>query len=237
MLRRPLVFVAVIGIAAALAAADADTISRAFELEHASVLEVSAAVQPLLSESGSLTVQPKLSRIVVQDRPDVINKVTTLIEELDHIPGLYSVQVELLEGTEPKPYGTQDEIEASARLRKMFNVAAFRRLGKSTVEGQLGNRAQVDLGTDFRVAFLPEPPESSDRKPWGTPLQDNRINLRPLVLERMESSSDGELIAHELLRTNVYLSQNQTVFIGAGNSEDTDHVLVLIVHAIETGSR
>lgn len=237
MPRRLVVFVAVIGIATALVAADADTVSRAFELEHASVLEVSAAVQPLLSESGSLTVQPKLSRVVVQDRSDVIDRVTTLIEKLDHSPGLYSIRVELLEGTEPKPYGTQDEIEANERLRKMFDVAAFRRLGISTVEGQLGNRAQVDLGTGFRVAFLPQLSETSGRKPWGTPHQNDRINLRPLVLERLESSSEGELTPHELLRTNIYLAQNQTVYIGAGSSEDTDHVLVLIVHAIETGSR
>ena len=237
MLRKTLLLVAVIGIATALVAADTDTVSRAFELEHASVLEVSAAVQPLLSESGSLTVQPKLSRIVVQDRSDVMKRVTTLIEELDHVPGLYSVQIELLEGTEPKPYGTQDEIEANAQLRKMFKVAAFRRLGKSTIEGQLGSRAQVDLGTDFRVAFLPKSPESSDRTPWGTPHQGNQINLRPLVLERLESSSDGEMTAHELLRTNVLLSKKQTVYIGAGNSEDSDHVLVLIVRAMETGSR
>lgn len=230
-------FVAVIGIASALVAADADIISRAFELEHASVLDVSAAVQPLLSETGSLTIQPKLARIVVQDRSDVINRVTTLIEELDNVPGLYSVQVELLEGTEPKPFGTRDEVEANARLRKMFNVAAFRRLGRSTIEGQLGDRAQVNLGTNFRVSFLPQPPESPDRVPWGTPHQGNKINLRPLLLERLESSSDGELTAQELLRTNVLLAQEQTVYIGAGNSEDTDHVLVLIVHAIETGSR
>jgi type II secretory pathway component GspD/PulD (secretin) len=117
MLRKTLLLVAVIGIATALVAADTDTVSRAFELEHASVLEVSAAVQPLLSEFGSLTVQPKLSRIVVQDRSDVMKRVTTLIEELDRVPGLYSVQIELLEGTEPKPYGTQDEIEANAQLR------------------------------------------------------------------------------------------------------------------------
>ena len=237
MLRRPLLFVAAIGIATVLVAADADTVSRAFELKHASVLEVSAAVQPLLSQSGSITVQPKLSRIVVQDRSDIVRRVATLIEELDHLPGLYSIEVELLEGTEPKPYGTQDEVEANVRLRKMFNVAAFRRLGKSTVEGQLGNRAQVDLGTDFRVAFFPNSPKSSDAVPWGTPDQDDRINLRPLVLERLEFSSDGQLTPRELLRTSVVLAQKQTVYIGAGNSEDTDHVLVLIVHAIETGSR
>ncbi len=53
----------------------------------------------------------------------------------------------------------------------------------------------------------------------------------------MEASSDGELTARELLRTNVFLSQKQTVYIGAGSSEESDHVLVLVVHAMETGSR
>jgi len=237
MLRKPLVFATMIGIATMLAAASTDMVSRAFKLEHASVSEASAAIQPMLSEAGSLTLQPKLSRIVVQDQPEIIDRVTELIENLDHIPGLYSVQVELLEGTDPMPFGTRDEIKAEERLRKMFKVDAFRRLGNSTIEGQLGNRAQADLGKDFRVSFSPQPSEPSGNSPWGSVEPSHRISLRPLVLERMETSSDGELTTREILRTNVLISQKQTVYIGAGNSEDSGHVLVLIVHAMETGSR
>jgi hypothetical protein len=226
-----------IGIATIVAAASTDMVSRAYKLEHASVSEASAAIQPMLSETGSLTLQPKLSRIVVQDQPEIIDRVTELIENLDHIPGLYSVQVELLEGTDPKPFGTRDEIKAEERLRKMFKVEAFRRLGNSMIEGQLGNRAQADLGTDFRVSFFPQPPEPSGNTPWGFVEPNERISLRPLVLERMETSADGELTTREILRTNVLLSQKQTVYIGAGNSEDSGHVLVLIVQAMEIGSR
>jgi hypothetical protein len=237
MLRKSLVFVAIIGIATVLAAASTNTVSRMFKLEHISVLEVSAAVQPLLSEVGSLTLQPKLSKIVVQDRPEVIDRVTALIETLDHLPGLYSVEIELLEGTEPKPFGIRDEIKAEDRLRKMFNVAAFRRLGSSVIEGQLGDRAQADLGADFRVSFLPEIPDTPESTPWGASAPGNRIYLRPLVLERMVTSSDGQMTTRELLRTNAVLSREQTVYIGAGKSEDSGHVLVLVVHAKETGSR
>jgi len=226
-----------IGIATTLAVASTDMVSRVFKLEHASVSEASAAIQPMLSEAGSLTLQPKLSRIVVQDQPEIIDRVTELIENLDHIRGLYSVQVELLEGTDPKPFGTRDEIKAEERLRKIFKVEALRRLGNSIIEGQLGNRAQADLGTDFRVSFLPLPPERSGDTPWGAVVSSERISLRPLILERMETSSDGELTTREILRTNVLLSKKQTVYIGAGNSEDSGHVLVLIVHATETGSR
>jgi hypothetical protein len=237
MLRRSVLFVAVIGIATALVAANVETISRVFTLEHASVSDVSNAVQPLLSEAGSLTLQPKLSRIVVQDQPAILDRVTALIEELDHVPDHYSIEIELLEGTEPRPYGTRDEIEAEGRLREMFNVEAFHRLGRSVVEGELGNQAQAGLGDEFRVSFLAQASEVSKGPPWGTPDVGSRLSLRPLVLERLEVSTEGELTAHELLRTNVLISQKQTVYIGAGNSEDSANVLVLIVHAMETGSR
>jgi hypothetical protein len=236
MLRKPFLILAVIGIAAAVCAADVETISRVFTLKHASVSDVSTAVQPMLSEVGVLTLQPKLSRVVVQDEREIIDRITALITELDHLPGVYSVEVELLEGSEPKPYGTRDEIEAEDRLREMFNVEAFRRLGKSVVEGELGNRAQVDLGDDHRVSFLAEAPEAPKDTPWGTPNLHGGISLRPLVLERLEVSRDGQLTSRELLRTNVLISQEQTVYIGAGNSEDSGNVLVLIVHAKEIGS-
>jgi hypothetical protein len=44
-------------------------------------------------------------------------------------------------------------------------------------------------------------------------------------------------MTEELLRTNVLLSPKQTVYIGAGNSEDSEDVLVLIVRAQNFGSR
>ena len=99
MLRKIFMSVVVLGIAAAVTAANLETVSRVFRLEHASVSDASAAIQPMLSEAGSLTLQPKLSRIVVQDQPEIIDRVTELIKNLDHVPGLFTVQVELLEGT------------------------------------------------------------------------------------------------------------------------------------------
>ena len=84
------------------------------------------------------------------------------------------------------------------------------------------------------LARLPEYPEST---PWGAPDPGNRLQLRQLVLERKQVAADGTMTTDELLRTNVLLSPKQTVYIGAGNSEESEDVLVLIVHAQEFGSR
>jgi hypothetical protein len=86
------------------------------------------------------------------------------------------------------------------------------------------------------VSFLARLPEYSESTPWGARDPGDRLYLRQLVLERKEVASDGTLVTQELLRTNVLLSPKQTVYIGAGNSEKTKDVLVLIVHAQDFGS-
>ena len=237
MLRKTLLLVAVIGIAAAVTAANVETVSRVFRLEHASVSDASAAIQPMLSEAGSLTLQPGLSRIVVQDRPEIIDRVTELIERLDHVPGAYSIQIDLLKGGKATPYGTVDEVAVEERGQKMFKVEAFQRIGSSTIEGVLGIPTRAELGTSFQVSLLAQLPKYSKSSPWGAPDPGNRLQLRQLVLERTEVAADGTLMTDELLRTNVLLSPKQTVYIGAGNSEDSEDVLVLIIHAEEFGSR
>jgi hypothetical protein len=237
MLRKTLLLVAVIGIAAAVTAANVETVSRVFRLEHASVSDASAAIQPMLSEAGSLTLQPGLSRIVVQDRPEIIDRVTELIERLDHVPGAYSIQIDLLKGGKATPYGTVDEVAVEERVQKMFKVEAFQRIGSSTIEGVLGIPTRAELGTSFQVSLLAQLPKYSKSSPWGAPDPGNRLQLRQLVLERTEVAADGTLMTDELLRTNVLLSPKQTVYIGAGNSEDSEDVLVLIIHAEEFGSR
>jgi len=237
MLKRFVIFAVVMGVAAAITAANVETVSRVFRLEHVSVSEASAAVQPMLSDVGSLTLQPKLSRIMVQDAPEVIQRVAELIDKLDHVPGVYSVQIDLLEGGAAMPFGSVQEVPVEDRLRKMFNVDAFHRLGSSTIEGVLGSSAQAELGTSFQVSFFAQLPDRSASSPWGTPDPGNRLHLRQLVLERKMVASDGTMMTHELLRTNVLLSPKQTVYIGAGNSEDSEDVLVLIVHAQEFEGR
>ena len=237
MLRKTFVLVALVGIAAAATAANIETVSRVFRLEHASVSDASSAIQPMLSEVGSLTLQPKLSRIVVQDQPEIIDRVSELIQQLDQVPGAYSIQIDLLKGGKATPYGSVDEFVVEERLRKMFKVEAFQRIGSSTIEGVFGSPARAELGTSFQVSFLALLPEYSDSTPWGAPDPGNRLQLRHLILERKAISADGTLTTDELLRTNVLLSPKQTVYIAAGNSEDSEDVLVLIVHAQGFGSR
>jgi hypothetical protein len=237
MRHRVPILVAFVCFAAVVMAAEVETVSRVFRLEYLSVSEASAVVQPMLSEIGSLTVQPSQARMTVQDVPEVIDRVARLIDKLDHAPGRYRIQIDLLEGGAKEPYGTVLQVELDARLQKMFKAASFRRLGSSVLEGEIGSSAQAEIGNNFLISFLAQEPEYSKETPWGSPDPGDRIHLRRLVLGRVVVGSDGTRTTEELLRTNVLLSPNQKVYIGAGKSEESENVLVLIVYAQEFGGR
>jgi hypothetical protein len=221
----------------AVVAVAADTVSRVFTLRHAQVSEVSAAVQPMLSENGLLTLQPKQSRLTVQDVPEVVERVAARIAELDHVPDRFRIEVELLEGGPESPFGAVTEVPANDRLRKMFRFAAYQRLGSAVLEGDLGSSVQADLGSGFRVSFLAQLPAYSQDSPWGSPDPGDRVHLRGLMLERVSIGEGGERSSEQVLRTSVLLAPAQEVYIGAGDSENATTGWVLIVRALGAGDR
>ena len=215
-------------------AAEVETVVRIFRLQHVSVMEVSKAVEPLLSEHGSLTVQPWQSRISVQDLPSVVEHVAQLIEDMDRRPESYRIQIELLEGTS-KVLEPDQVVKVDPSMRNMFRFKAYRRLGTAIFEGELGSPATADLGRGFKLSFVAEAVGFSEQTPWGAPNPGNRVHIRDLILERLQELEDGSQKAREVLSTSIFLAPKQKVYIGAGQSESAKTGLVLIVNAQEIG--
>jgi hypothetical protein len=236
MFRRVLAVAMLLGLAALGSASAADpTTVRVFQVRYCSVTDAAAAVQVLLSESGSLTVHPHQSRITVQDRPEVVDRAAEVIAEMDRSPERYLIEVALLEGIgEELP--PRQRAEVDARLRRMFPFVSYRRIGETTFDGVLGESATADLGEGHRVSFLAESLGISDDTPWGIPKPGSRIHVKWLTLSRTATDSAGRQRSIEVLRTSVFLSEKQEVFIGAGSSEDSKRGLVLILQARSIGT-
>ena len=213
-------------------AIDETTVSRVFRLDHLSVSEASDAIQPLLTTRGSVTLQPKLSRITVQDTAAVVSRVADLLFEMDRPPGNYRIRIELLEGRS-EPYPSAQAVDVDGRLARMFKFAAYRRLGRTLLEGDLGGSAHADLGEGYHVAFDSAAQSPTPETPWGSADFGDRIELKNLVLEKVQAYSGGENKALRLVRTSVFLFPKQRVYIGAGQSERAETGLVLIVQALE----
>jgi hypothetical protein len=220
-----------LAVAAPVAAENVQTTVRMFELQHASVREVSLALQPMLSEYGSLTVQPRSARITVQDRPEVIAKIADMVASLDHPRSAFRIRVDLVEGSMSAP-PSADEVTVDSGVRQMFRFAHYRRLGMTTIEGDLGQPVVAEIGENFRLSFLPE--AFAENQPWGIPNREGRLSIQQLTLIHLDRRSDAGAGSTEVLRTNVILSPGQHAVVAASTSETAERGLVLMLYALRT---
>jgi hypothetical protein len=217
-------------LAVAATAADSPTTVRVFNLHFTSAAEASSAVQPLLSENGSLTVHPGKSILTVQDTPEVVARVADVIARLESPPKRFQIAVELLEGTR-KPLAANARVEVDRRVTRMFPFSSYRSIGSALIEGEVGSAATADIGEGHRLSFVVAPVRVSKKSAFGIPDVGARIQLGEFTLEKVTAGRTGAGTAVEIIRTDVYLSPDQEVIIGAGGSEDSPSGLVLILRS------
>jgi len=107
--------------AATAAASAAVMTAQVFQLRHISVADAVRVIQPLLSEEGSFMVQPAVSRLTVQDRPEIVARVAELIEVIDRAPNKFHIRVDLyLASNEKMPEAKQAIGELGSFFQKHF---------------------------------------------------------------------------------------------------------------------
>jgi len=228
--------IATMSLAPVVTSADPPTAVRVFNLHYTSVAEASSAVQPLLSENGSLTVQPHKATLTVQDSPEIVARVAEVIARLESPPMRFQIAVELLEGTkEELAEGTR--VEVDRRVARMFPFASYRSIGSALFEGDVGSTATGDIGEGHRLSFIVTPVRVPEKSAFGIPDIGPRIQLGEFTLEKLTAASSRAGSAVEIIRTDVYLSPNQEVIIGAGGSEESTSGLVLILRSEDPGER
>jgi type II secretory pathway component GspD/PulD (secretin) len=70
---------------------------RTYRLDYAPVGEIQTVVTQILSRVGRVTNYPPLRTIVVEDRPDVLDRVGQVIEDLDRAPRQVLIEANIIE--------------------------------------------------------------------------------------------------------------------------------------------
>lgn len=216
------------------AAAQTVTTVRVFNLKNVSVGDAFEAIEPLLTDQGSVTVQPSLRRFTIQDTPQAVDRITAVMDELDRVPGEYRIEVEIVEGLDIE--GSSDlPAELDRRLHLMFPFKGYRRVGQTVFRGELGQPTSASIGERYRLSFVAEAFNVPESTPWGVAEVAGRTQVKSLRLERKTSGPGGKESLDELLQTTVFLSPRQKMIIAAGTSEDsaTGLVLILTMHSVE----
>ena len=206
----------------AAAAADAKPALavRSFTFKFKQADKAAAAIKPLLSKEGSMSIQPSTNSLVVTDRAENLKTVAKLIGDFDKEPQSFRLYVRIVgasrvEGTPKIP----DDLKDVARKLAILPYNSFENVGESTVQGKEGDPGVIDMQTGYRANFK-----------FGEydPASDS-IAVNDLQIARLTGAQKDQLTS--LLKTSLNLTIGQTYILGASKAPQSQRALMIVLVA------
>ncbi len=217
-------------LAAADAAPGADPVSaRAYEVKFKSLADAAELVSPILSAQGTLTLQPRLKTLTVQDRVSILDRVASLLQSFDVAPRNVEVAMSLFLGTDRREQEAGRIIPPSSMTRDVRGVAetlgdftkwnAYEPLGGRAVTGVEGGRVTVNLSDEYRVAYDIDT------------VSDQSVKLTSFVLQRITRGADGKEKVQDVYSASVVLPVGRMLMLGAAQNPESKRALFLTLQA------
>ena len=214
-----------VALPCAVRADDPPQVIRVFTLKYKKADEVALLVRPLLTDSGSLVLQPKLNTLTVRDTSSAVERTAEAIASYDLPPRGVEIAVTLLKSSsEQKKTGEKRAVSdviagVGEQLKKRFNFTDYERLDSVVVQGTEGDKVGYVIGGEYRLEFLIE--SSTD---------DKVIRLKSLTLERLRRDAKGAETRREILRTSINVQVGHTYIYGVGKDEAASQALFLVFY-------
>jgi hypothetical protein len=219
-----------LGASRLAAAQDAAPLSaRAYEVRFKSLGDAAELVSPVLSSQGSVTLQPRLKTLTVQDRVDVLERVADLLKSFDVAPRNVEISMSLFLGTDRREQEAGRSITSSAMTTDVRGIAetlsdftkwnAYESLGSRSVTGAEGGRVTVNLSGEYRVGYDVET------------VRDQTVKLTRFVLQRLTKSADGKEHVQDVYAADVVLPVGRMLMIGAAQNPESKRALFLTLQA------
>jgi hypothetical protein len=222
------------GVALPLAAADAPPVegpvsARAYEVKFKSLADAAELVSPLLTPQGSVTLQPRLKTLTVQDRVSVLDRVASLLQSFDVAPRNVEIAMSLFLGTDRREQEAGRIIPPSSMTRDVRGIAetlgdftkwnAYEPLGGRAVTGAEGGRVTVNLSDEYRVAYDIDT------------VRDQSVKLTNFVLQRVTRGADGKEKVQDVYSAAVVLPVGRMLMLGAAQNPESKRALFLTLQA------
>ena len=223
-----------VALAAPVAAADAGPVegpvlARAYEVKFKSLADAAELVSPLLTPQGSVTLQPRLKTLTVQDRVSVLDRVASLLQSFDVAPRNVEIAMSLFLGTDRREQEAGRIIPPSSMTRDVRGIAealgdftkwnAYEPLGGRAVTGVEGGRVTVNLSDEYRVAYDIDT------------VRDQSVKLTNFVLQRVTRGADGKEKVQDVYSAAVVLPVGRMLMLGAAQNPESKRALFLTLQA------
>jgi hypothetical protein len=223
-----------LGTSAPLLAADAapanEAVSaRAYEVKFKSLADAAELVAPLLTPQGTVTLQPRLKTLTVQDRVAVLDRVASLLASFDVAPRNVEIAMSLFLGTDRREQEAGRIVPPSSMTRDVRGIAetlgdftkwnAYEPLGGRAVTGVEGGRVTVSLSDEYRVAYDIDT------------VRDQSVKLTNFVLQRITRGPDGKEKVQDVYSAAVVLPVGRMLMLGAAQNPESKRALFLTLQA------
>jgi hypothetical protein len=204
---------------------DDPVLARAFEIRYRPPADAAELVEELLSEDGSLTIQPRLDVLVVSDRVSVLAKVESLLRSFDLPPRQVDVTLSLFLGTKRH----EDEAARAERSESLIDLpplqftkwTSYESLGSRSVNGIEGGEVTAELGDDFRVSFRVDTVDE----------RQGVVRFSVVTLERVGLTPQGLPKIEKLLSAAGVVDVGKQYIFGAAAGPDAERALFLTLRA------
>lgn len=208
------------GAPAAAADAKAALTVRSFTFKFKQADKAAAAIKPLLSAEGSMSIQPSSNALVVTDHAENMKTVAKMIGDFDKEPQSFRLYVRIVGATRVEGAARiPDDLKDVARKLAMLPYNTYESVGEATVQGKEGDPGLIDMTTGYRAGFhFGEYDPASDS-----------IAVKDLQISRLTGAQKDQLTS--LLKTSLNLTIGQTYILGASKAPQSQRALMIVLVA------
>ncbi|HJZ11370.1 MAG TPA: hypothetical protein VJ521_04425 [Acidobacteriota bacterium] len=197
-------------------------LTKAITVKFRKLEEVASLINPMLSEKGAVTLQPKMRTVVIQDYHKNLRSIEMAVAKFDTPPAAFELSVKLVQATKGNGAANgPSQTEDWEKVGQVLRFDHFSVLDSELVHSVMGQPSNVLLAKDYQLQFV------ADVIPEGNGI----VRLKNFRLNKKKKDAAGKEIFAPLLSMTLNLRDQETLVLGASRFEDSDRALLVILLA------
>jgi type II secretory pathway component HofQ len=195
-------------------------ITKAFTIKFRGVDEAVALVNGLLSEEGTVTMQPRMKTIVVRDLEKNLRQIETSLSAFDTPPPSVELSIKLVLAKKSENASVvSQEIKDIGKLGEVLRFNDYTLLDNGLITSEEGRNATLNLAKDYQVSYVTDVIQEGN----------GVIRLKNFQLNKRKRGRSKEESLIPLLSVTVNLRNSETLVLGASQFEESNQALLIIL--------
>lgn len=193
-----------------------DLVLHAYTMRYRQASDAISLVFPLLSQRGTVELQPATNTIVIRDSPAALGRIIPVLRSYDHPSRPLNLDIYIVRAIRA-PGAARSELpeELTRRLRALLPYDIYEVEAQAQLASREGQAVTYALGKEYEVSFR-----------LGTLVNRQRVRLSNFrVLRRTEEHRAGSALIH----TNLLLTLEQTTSFGLARTEQSSEALMVVM--------